>query len=266
MTDSNGGNTEDFHNLDFDEKVEIEKLQATIRSMSNFTDDSEGFLSQSPKALMEGGQVSSSDGEEFDPYAEIEKPYRLEYAGNGIWSGEIRINPAREQRTVEYRYFVKNSKGEIFYEAGKKRAIAINGSTSAIEAFDSWCPNSSLAPFLTAPFSDVLYKNSSSQYTYTHKNNYEIIIRLIAPKTGDRQKVLICGASAELGEWEPSKAKEMTRVEGERWEYSIDGSQAENLEFKFILATAGSAKEVHYEWEDSRSLEKIVSFMLPKLG
>ncbi len=74
MTDSNGGNTEDFHNLDFDEKVEIEKLQATIRSMSNFTDDSEGFLSQSPKALMEGGQVSSSDGEEFDPYAEIEKP------------------------------------------------------------------------------------------------------------------------------------------------------------------------------------------------
>lgn len=186
-------------------------------------------------------------GEEL--YAEIEKPYRLEYAGNGIWSGEIRINPAREQRTVEYRYFVKNSKGEIFYEAGKKRAIAINGSTSAIEAFDSWCPNSSLAPFLTAPFSDVLYKNSSSQYTYTHKNNYEIIIGLIAPKTGDRQKVLICGASAELGEWEPSKAKEMTRVEGERWEYSIDGSQAENLEFKFILATAGSAKEVHYEWE-----------------
>ena len=40
------------HEMDFDEKKEIEKLQATIRSMSNFSDESEGFLSQSPRALM----------------------------------------------------------------------------------------------------------------------------------------------------------------------------------------------------------------------
>ena len=66
-------NMEDFNNLDFDEKIEIEKLQATIRSMSNFTDDSEGFLSQSPKVLMDGGLTKLSD-EEFDPYAAIEKP------------------------------------------------------------------------------------------------------------------------------------------------------------------------------------------------
>ena len=65
---------DDFHSLDFDEKLEIEKLQATIRSMSNFSDDSEGFLSQSPKALMEGGLGDSdqqSESDEFDPYAEI---------------------------------------------------------------------------------------------------------------------------------------------------------------------------------------------------
>lgn len=75
----NFDNTDDFHNMDFDEKIEIEKLQATIRSMSNnFTDDSEGFLSQSPKVLMEGGfsepSSSTEEGEEFDPYAAIEKP------------------------------------------------------------------------------------------------------------------------------------------------------------------------------------------------
>ena len=57
MPDNQDGYNEDFHSLDFDEKAEIEKLQATIRSMSNFTDDSEGFLSQSPKALMEGGAL-----------------------------------------------------------------------------------------------------------------------------------------------------------------------------------------------------------------
>ncbi len=73
MSESFDGNNEDFHNLDFDEKIEIEKLQATIRSMSNFTDDSEGFLSQSPKALMDGVSADSQDSD-YDPYAEIEKP------------------------------------------------------------------------------------------------------------------------------------------------------------------------------------------------
>ncbi len=66
--------------MDFDEKKEIEKLQATIRSMSNFSDDSEGFLSQSPRALMGDSALGSiadaeqKDDEEYDPYAILERP------------------------------------------------------------------------------------------------------------------------------------------------------------------------------------------------
>ena len=66
--------------MDYEEKKEIEKLQATIRSMSNFSDDSEGFISQSPKALMGGsafdGMVDSDDSQDddFDPYAMLERP------------------------------------------------------------------------------------------------------------------------------------------------------------------------------------------------
>ena len=62
-------------NLDFDEKQEIEKLQATIRSMTNFSDDSEGFLSQSPRALLDGNfNLEVPESDEFDPYAAIETP------------------------------------------------------------------------------------------------------------------------------------------------------------------------------------------------
>ncbi len=32
MTGTPGDNNDDFHSLDFDEKLEIEKLQATIRA------------------------------------------------------------------------------------------------------------------------------------------------------------------------------------------------------------------------------------------
>lgn len=79
MSENNqNDNFDDFHNLSFDEKKEIEKLQETIRKMTNFTDDSEGFLSQSPRDLMGASSFENLSAyvqeNEFDPYAAIEKP------------------------------------------------------------------------------------------------------------------------------------------------------------------------------------------------
>lgn len=69
-------NNDDFEYSEIDEKSEIEKLQETIKNMSNFTDDSEGFLSQSPQMLMNAGNTETSfmQKEDFDPYAILEKP------------------------------------------------------------------------------------------------------------------------------------------------------------------------------------------------
>ena len=67
----------DYKLSEFDEKLEIEKLQETIKNMSNFTDDSDGFLSQSPQMLMQSASdkfAPDEDDEEFDPYAAIEQP------------------------------------------------------------------------------------------------------------------------------------------------------------------------------------------------
>ena len=66
----------DCGDVDFDEQLEIEKLQATIRSMANFSDDSEGFMSQSPEALLgdSGLAALAKQAENFDPYAALEKP------------------------------------------------------------------------------------------------------------------------------------------------------------------------------------------------
>lgn len=67
----------DYKLSDFDEKLEIEKLQETIKNMSNFTDDADGFISQSPQMLMQSAsdKFAPAEGdEEFDPYAAIEQP------------------------------------------------------------------------------------------------------------------------------------------------------------------------------------------------
>lgn len=187
-------------------------------------------------------------GEEL--YVETEKKnFRLQYTENGIWTGEIRLDTGSEHRILEYRYFVQNSGGETFYEAGKRRAIAINSSTTSIEAHDKWCSNSEEAPLLTAPFSEVLYRKDSAQYIYTHRYNNETIICVTAPKINSCQRLLICGNSPALGSWQIRKAPEMTRVDGERWVYSTDGSDIADLQFKFLLATPSEDGDITYEWE-----------------
>ncbi len=187
-------------------------------------------------------------GEEL--YVETEKKnFRLQYTENGIWTGEIRLDTGSEHRILEYRYFVQNSGGETFYEAGKRRAIAINSSTTSIEAHDKWCSNSEEAPLLTAPFSEVLYRKDSAQYIYTHRYNNETIICVTAPKINSCQRLLICGNSPALGNWQIREAPEMTRVDGERWVYSTDGSDIADLQFKFLLATPSEDGDITYEWE-----------------
>lgn len=131
MSGNFDGNNDDFQNMDFDEKFEIEKLQATIRSMSNFSDDSEGFLSQSPKALMDGGISDSSDEDEFDPYAEIEKPV-VRNVGPRAKKFVVMVNPENveffdkipmEERTQLFNKLLSEYKGNRQLAKQKKHLI-----------------------------------------------------------------------------------------------------------------------------------------------
>ena len=122
---------DDFHSLDFDVKLEIEKLQATIRSMSNFSDDSEGFLSQSPKALMDGGFNLLPQEAEFDPYSEIEKPV-VRNNGPKPKKFVVMVNPENidffdkipmDERTELFNNLLQNHKKSLEYTKNKKRMV-----------------------------------------------------------------------------------------------------------------------------------------------
>ena len=144
MPDNQDGYNEDFHSLDFDEKAEIEKLQATIRSMSNFTDDSEGFLSQSPKALMEGGALEKYANEEFDPYAEIEKPVARN-KGPRAKKFVVMVNAENveyfdkipmEERTKLFNTLLSNHKKSLEHEKQKKHLIKLTYVCGNNDCFD----------------------------------------------------------------------------------------------------------------------------------
>lgn len=122
--------SDDF-NGGFDEISEIEKLQETIRNMSNnITDDSEGFLSQSPAALMGATSLGSGDDED-DPYAAIEKPV-VRNSGPKAKKFVVMVNSNNveffdkipmEERTKLFNTLLSDYQKSISFEKQKKHLI-----------------------------------------------------------------------------------------------------------------------------------------------
>lgn len=125
------------HEMDFDEKKEIEKLQATIRSMSNFSDDTEGVISQSPRALMGESAIAgindseSKEEDDYDPYAILERPAARQ-KGPKSKKFVVMVNAENveffdkipmEDRTKLFNSLLSDYKNNLDNENKKKRII-----------------------------------------------------------------------------------------------------------------------------------------------
>ena len=125
------------HEMDSDEKKEIEKLQATIRSMSNFSDDTEGFISQSPRALMGESAIAgindseSKEEDDYDPYAILERPAARQ-KGPKSKKFVVMVNAENveffdkipmEDRTKLFNSLLSDYKNNLDNENKKKRII-----------------------------------------------------------------------------------------------------------------------------------------------
>lgn len=213
----------------------------TIKFNINFNPahDEELFITGSTKAL-------GMD----DP----QKALKMVYEGDSLWSVQINFNSVKE-RFISYKYFVREKSGNIYYEAGKERSIAIGTATTKLESYDQWTGNTHEAPFLTAPFSDVFYALGAASYGQTHRKDNELVIRVIVPNVPENSQVRICGDSKALGEWNPELSVPMTRTDGLRWEAYLDVKSyiGEQWEYKFVILNKETGI---YTWEncDNRKL------------
>ncbi len=180
----------------------------------------------------------------------------LEYEGDSLWSKELNVN-TRKGSIISYRYFVKEQSGNIYYEAGKMRSIAINSKSLYVEARDQWVGNTADAPFLSAPFSDVFFSQEASPYSVTHRCKNELVIRTIIPNIPMENGIRLVGSSAALGEWNVEKAVQMNRIEGQRWEAYIptEGHAGEEWEYKFVCFNTVTGNCI---WEESENRKLVV--------
>lgn len=185
---------------------------------------------------------------------EIAKAFKLSYTGNSIWQGSIKTSSLHD-RIISYKYFVKNADGSIYYEAGQGRKLAPSSATKEITALDQWQGNTSAAPFLSAPFSEVFFANGATPYTQTHKYNHELIIRVTVPNIPQHCRLLLCGNTKETGNWDPSRGLVLEKIEGLKWEgnLNIEKQEGKMFFYKFIIKDDLTGT---YTWEagENRSI------------
>ncbi|MDD3201926.1 MAG: 4-alpha-glucanotransferase [Bacteroidales bacterium] len=165
---------------------------------------------------------------------DIEKAEPMTYTEDGRWIFSLKI-VTKQERLISYKYFVKNSDHSIIYEVGEPRYLAANSSSKSIILDDQWQGNTPTAPFLSAPFSGIFFKNGEPAATRTHKHLKELIIRVTAPLVEADSVVCIAGEGRLLGEWSEAKAIRMTPTFGSKWEVNLNVSDIPSkLEYKFI--------------------------------
>jgi len=79
----------------------------------------------------------------------------------------------------------------------------------------------------------------------------ETVLALTGVEVGDDEQILVCGGLSELGDWDPARARPMSR-EGDQWLATIGVSPDAEVAFKFLRRRADGA--VVWEGGENRNL------------
>ncbi len=78
----------------------------------------------------------------------------------------------------------------------------------------------------------------------------DAVIALAGIDADEGEQILVCGGGAELGDWDPSKARPMTK-QGDVWVTKLSLAVGADVAFKFLLKTAGG--DVQWEAGENRT-------------
>lgn len=181
---------------------------------------------------------------------------KLKMVGDNIWRANINIDCSKE---IIYKYCVKGEDG-IYYEAGAGRKITFSNSVKGITLNDQWQGNSYMAPFLTAPFTDVFYATGSEEYLPIGGLDNELIVKVTIPNIKNGYSVCISGDAKELGEWDLKKCVYLKRVSDVSWyaSFPVQKMGGELWNFKFVIKD----KVGNPTWEEGENR----TLVLPKVS
>lgn len=159
---------------------------------------------------------------------------------NGVWSLTISI---KNDLDFSYSYILKDG-ADLMPESGAPRFFSATNKKNHL-IYDSWRELDNEAPFLSNAFKKALYN-----YNPQEKTMEGLIITVSANNISSSQRVIISGSCDYLGNWNPSKGKEMHVNANGSMEITLPTPLiSKELEYKFVIKESINQVD-QYIWEE----------------
>lgn len=141
----------------------------------------------------------------------------LEYLNEEFWTCSVEIKRKSLGRSAMYRYFLKNTDGEITWDWGNDKVLDIvSKDINELSLVDTWNHAGEYENvFFTAPFEKVLISKTTDKKKANKPRHFTHVFRVKAPLLEKHQSVCILGSGDDLNDW--NEAKPLLLAKKGRW-------------------------------------------------
>ncbi len=191
---------------------------------------------------------------------ELTGSFPLTYLNEQFWHGQIEIDEKDLFDPLCYKYVLQDKNGDQVTEFGNDRMIDCSRvKASKIVLYDTWDFAGAFEnAFLTAPFTDVIFKNRQVKKT-TIKSHAESVtheFRIKAPGLKENEILCIGGSSEAFHDWDTMQVLWLTEND-KCWSIKLDlGKSSFPLSYKYGIYNQADKKFIRFEEGDNRVLLK----------
>ncbi|MEI2737355.1 MAG: 4-alpha-glucanotransferase [Chitinophagaceae bacterium] len=187
---------------------------------------------------------------------DLAKALPLEYLNDEFWSGSIEIKKKELEKSIFYKYILKNEDGELLYEWGNDRQIDISRKDlQEVQLIDTWNHAGEYEnAFYSDAFNKVLLKAGQTKGKIITDKTYTHIFKVKAPLIKKHEVVCLMGSSERMGDWSAEKPVLLGR-DVDWWTAKLDLSDCGfPVAYKYGIYNTKEKNFVHYEEGNNRLL------------
>ncbi len=184
---------------------------------------------------------------------DLDHATKLSLKGEQQWTIEVELPDSVSE--FEYSYIVKNDNGYVKHEWGKPRKFIRGRAAKTYTIFDKWQDQPADKPLYSSAITECLNHRSERNKKPGLRSGY-INISVAAPMVSKENILAICGGCNALGNWDASKAIEMSDADFPYWNVNIDSKVFPlHTEYKFVILNKATKEIVAWEGGENRTLE-----------
>ena len=184
------------------------------------------------------------------------KALPLEYLNDEFWSGSIEIKKKELEKSISYKYILKNEDGEWLYEWGDDRQLEIRRKDiQEVQVIDTWNHAGEYEnAFYSDAFNKVLLKANHTKGKIISEKTFTHIFKVKAPLLKKNEVVCLLGSGDRLGDWSEEKPVLLGR-DGDWWTAKLDLSDSGfPVAYKYGIYNVKEKSFVQHETGDNRLL------------